>query len=99
MQNDRNNMVTRGIQPKEAPLQPERAHRQRQVIRRRWREPQAAEALGRLNDCVVCQEVVVVPEPLAMVNGRVNPKAGQKNDSCFPEHCHPLGRYEGLGHP
>ena len=98
LEEDGDDVVARGIESKEPPLQPERAHGEWQIIRRRGGEPQPAESIGSLHIGVVGQQVVVVPEPFAIVNRRVNPKAGHENDNHFQERHHPLSRCCSPGH-
>ena len=83
MEKDRDGMVAGGVQTEERPLGPERRVGEGEVISPRRADPEVVEPLERrrLDNGIGGEDRVVVPQPIAMVGGGIDPQDRQEDHS------------------
>ena len=82
VEQDCDHMVAGGGGAEERPLHPERGVGEREVVGAIGIKPEFCEALkrSRLHDGILREELIVVPEPVPVIRGRINPQSCQNDD-------------------
>ncbi len=73
-------MIPCWIHAEELPLHPKEAQREGKEIRGRGSEPKPPKSIHRTHGRIGGNQVVVIPKPLPVINRRVNPEAGEKDE-------------------
>ena len=97
MQHDGGDVVAGGRVLEERPLRPERRVGEREEVGAVGIEPELAEPLqrARLHDRVGREQLVVVPEPVAVVGRRINPEARKHDDRGVEQEVAPAAGLRG----
>ena len=87
MKQHRRHMVAGRVHPEPFPHEPKQAHREREVVGRFRLHPKTREPIWRLHHRVRRDQIVVIPQPVAIKDRRVNPQAGDHDH----DHLHDQG--------
>jgi hypothetical protein len=97
VQHDGGDVVAGGLVVKERPLCPERRVGERKEVGAIGVEPELGETLerARLHDWVGRDQLVIVPEPVAVVGRRIDPQACEYDDRGVEQEVTPATGFRG----